>query len=84
MIKNPKLELRRKFMRIAKLKSFLRWLMTPQNENEKQVFKEFGFIDDYIMIANKLDTMTEQEIIDEINKQLSPYKLQIDELQNRS
>ncbi len=71
-------------MQKENLKNMLVWLMTPQDETEKKIFKEEGFIDDYIMIANKLDLMTEQEIIDEINKQLSPYKLQIDELQNRS
>lgn len=64
---------------INHLKNYLKWLVTPQDDNEAKIFKENDLIDTYIEIINKIPEMSKRELIDEINHQLSPYKLHIDE-----
>lgn len=61
----------------ADARTFLRWLITPQNENEANLLRQRGLIDDYIGIEKRILIMSEQELIAEINIQLLPYKLKI-------
>lgn len=61
-----------------KLSDFLEWLITPQNDMEKEMFSKV--VDDYIELKNRLPTMTTEEIINEINIQLKPYNLSVDEI----
>jgi len=62
-----------------RLKNFLEYLITPQDETEAILFKENDCVDDYISIKSNLDNMTLEELIKEINIQLSPYKLELNE-----
>lgn len=64
-------------MQIEKLRNYLEWLITPQNESEQGKFKEECLVDDYIKLKNRIPKLTEQELINEINIQLSPYHLEI-------
>lgn len=64
-------------MKRNNLKDYLRWLITPQDENEAKLFKKEGCVDDYIWIESRIDSMSDDELIEQINIQLSPYKLQI-------
>lgn len=60
------------------LRDYLYWLVTPQNEEEAKIFRhDPDMIDEQCRILNRLDTMTEQELIDEINAQLEPQGLAI-------
>jgi hypothetical protein len=63
-----------------RIANFLLWLITPETEEEKKLFKERDCVDDYIEIANRLPKMSEKEIIKEINIQLQPFNLEYDEL----
>ena len=62
---------------MKKLQNYLRWLIQPQNDEETKRFREQNLVDVYIEIEKRIPTMTEQELIDEINVQTKPYKLQI-------
>lgn len=59
------------------LEKFLTDLITPANDDEKSRFSEC--VDDYIEIKNKIPNMTDEELRKEINHQLSPFNLQLDE-----
>lgn len=61
---------------MLKYKNYLLWLITPQDNSEQELFKYV--VDDYIRLRNEIEFMSEEEIILEINNQLSPYNLQID------
>jgi uncharacterized protein YydD (DUF2326 family) len=61
-----------------KYENFFLWLITPQNDEEARIFKEEGFVDDYIDAVNRIPLMSDEELIDEINHQLEPYKKCID------
>lgn len=59
---------------LQELRDYLYWLITPQDDKEKELFRsQPGLVDEHCSIANRIDTMTEQELVDEINHQLEPY-----------
>ncbi len=55
---------------LNKKREFLRWLITPQDEDEKQRFKENDLVDGYIELSNRIDEMDEEELTGEINNSL--------------
>ena len=61
---------------IDNMREFLEWMITPQNEKEKEKFKDI--VDDYIEIKLRIPFLTKDELIEEINNQLNPYDLQFD------
>lgn len=61
-----------------KLESFLEDLITPATDSEKELFRQDSIVDDYIGIKNRIPGMSEEELILEINNQLAPYKLKIE------
>jgi hypothetical protein len=63
---------------MEKKKEYLRWLITPQDDNEKVIFKEKGLIDSYIELSNKIDYMSEEELTEEINNQIEYLGLKIE------
>lgn len=71
-------------MMIKNLRTYLDWLITPQNWDEQEKFKTEGLVDDYIKLKNRIPEMTEEELISEINLQLKPYELCYDELFNKN
>ena len=54
-----------------KLRGFLEWFITPQNESEQKRFGEV--LDDYLELKSSLPTMTREEIIARLNAELEPY-----------
>ncbi len=66
--------------KIDKLRNYLEWLITPENEEEAIEFKRLSLVDDYIDVISKIETMSEKELIEEINIQLKPYGLEINEV----
>lgn len=64
-------------MNINKLRTYLEWLITPQNEEEQKKFKEENLVDDYIGLKNRINDLSEDELIKEINIQLAPYNFEI-------
>lgn len=65
-------------MDIENLRSYLTWLITPQNDNEQDKFRQENLVDDYIELKNKIPDMSFQDLIAEINIQLAPYGKSID------
>lgn len=63
---------------LNKKREFLRWLITPQNESEKQRFKENDLVDGYIELSNRIDEMDEEELTEEINNQIKHLNLEIE------
>lgn len=56
-----------------KYEGFMLWLVTPQSDKEAKIFKEEGFVDDYISLTNRIAQMTDTQLLDEIDNQLKPY-----------
>jgi hypothetical protein len=56
-----------------KYEGFLLWLVTPQNDKEAKIFKEDGFVDDYISLTNSISKMADTQLLDEIDNQLKRY-----------
>ena len=53
------------------LASYLRWLITLDDDAEKVKFKEQGLVDDYIEIEKRIDLMSIRELVGEINNQIA-------------
>ncbi len=63
---------------LNKKREFLRWLITPQDEDEKQRFKENDLVDGYIELSNRIDEMDEEELTEEINNQIEHLNIEIE------
>jgi hypothetical protein len=59
--------------KIESLKSYLKFLISPQDDAEQILFAENKLVDAHIDIMNRIDSMTPRELIDEINIQIE-YK----------
>ena len=57
------------------LERYLEWLISPQNKEEKDLFSEL--VDQHCQIINKIPSMSDVELVEQINKQLEPYNLSL-------
>jgi uncharacterized protein YjgD (DUF1641 family) len=60
---------------MKKYKDLLIWLITPQDEHEKELFKDV--IDDHCELMNKINYLSEKELIDEINNQIKHLGIKV-------
>ena len=60
-----------------KLKNYLEWLITPQDDKEQCLFKSENLVDDYIELKQRIPLLNRMQLIEEINIQLAPYGLEI-------
>lgn len=58
-----------------KLYNYFIWLITPQDNEEKEKFKDV--VDDYIQLKSIADNASVDELRIMINEQLSPYNLEL-------
>lgn len=63
--------------RVDNLRNYLEWLITPQDAEESDRFKELNLVDGYIDIKSRIDSMSEVEFIEEIDKQIKGFGLEI-------
>lgn len=56
-------------------KDFLIWLITPQDDKERELFKDV--IDAHCELMNRIDYLSEEELIAEINNQIKYTGLKI-------
>ena len=60
-----------------KLRNYLEWLITPQDDKEQCLFKSENLVDDYIGLKQRIPLLNRMQLIEEINIQLAPYGLKI-------
>jgi hypothetical protein len=60
-----------------KLRNYLEWLITPQDDKEQCLFKSENLVDDYIGLKQRIPLLNRMQLIEEINIQLAPYGLEI-------
>ena len=60
-----------------KLRNYLEWLITPQDDKEQSLFKSENLVDDYIGLKQRIPLLNRMQLIEEINIQLAPYGLEI-------
>ena len=60
-----------------KLRNYLEWLITPQDDKEQCLFKSENLVDDYIELKQRIPLLNRMQLIEEINIQLAPYGLEI-------
>ena len=60
-----------------KLRNYLEWLITPQDDKEQCLFKSENLVDDYIRLKQRIPLLNRMQLIEEINIQLAPYGLEI-------
>ena len=60
-----------------KLRNYLEWLITPQDDKEQCLFKSENLVDDYIELKQRIPLLNRMQLIEEINIQLAPYGLKI-------
>lgn len=60
-----------------KLRNYLEWLITPQDDKEQSLFKSENLVDDYIRLKQRIPLLNRMQLIEEINIQLAPYGLEI-------
>lgn len=60
-----------------KLRNYLEWLITPQDDKEQSLFKSENLVDDYIRLKQRIPLLNRMQLIQEINIQLAPYGLEI-------
>lgn len=60
-----------------KLRNYLEWLITPQDDKEQCLFKSKNLVDDYIELKQRIPLLNRMQLIEEINIQLAPYGLEI-------
>jgi len=53
------------------LEEYLEWLITPSTDREDKIFKEKNLVDDYISIKYNIKSMTNEELMDEIDRQIA-------------
>ena len=58
------------------LESYLLWLISPQSDDECEKFRDL--IDSHCELVSKIPTLTDEDLVAEINIQLEPYDLQVD------
>ncbi len=61
------------------LRAFLQCLITPQSKEEQAKFMEQGMIDEHLDLRTRIYGMKEKELIKEINVQLAPFNLEVNE-----
>ena len=70
-----------KEQRLYDLRNFLRDLITPHNDQEREIFRQNPeLIDEHCYLVNNMDHMTEEELTEEINAQLAPQGLMINKI----